>query len=95
MVFQCFYRGSGGALPNTPVNIIEREIKTKNEFMALVLTRKEGESLMIGEDIEVNVITSRNGQVKLAVTAPKSVEVHREEIYEKIKASKVAGLTAE
>ena len=38
--------------------------------MALVLTLKEGESLMIGEDIEVNVITSRNGQVKLAVTAP-------------------------
>ena len=54
--------------------------------MALVLTRNEGQSLMIGDDIQVSVVAGRNGQVKLAIDAPKSVQVHREEIYEKIQA---------
>lgn len=53
----------------------------------LILTRKTGESLLIGDDIEITVLSVRGGQVKLGVKAPKNVAVHREEIYQRIKAS--------
>lgn len=53
----------------------------------LILTRKTGESLLIGDDIEITVLSVRGGQVKLGVKAPKNVAVHREEIYQRIKAA--------
>ncbi|WP_439257053.1 carbon storage regulator CsrA [Lonepinella sp. BR2271] len=53
----------------------------------LVLTRKLGESLLIGDDIEITVLNVRGNQVKLGVKAPKDVSVHREEIYQRIKQS--------
>lgn len=52
----------------------------------LILTRKIGESLLIGDDIEITVLSVRGGQVKLGVKAPKEISVHREEIYQRIKA---------
>ncbi|AAP96236.1 carbon storage regulator [[Haemophilus] ducreyi] len=52
----------------------------------LVLTRKVGESLLIGDDIEITVLSVRGNQVKLGVNAPKNIVVHREEIYHQIKA---------
>lgn len=51
----------------------------------LILTRKIGESLLIGDDVEITVLSIRGGQVKLGVKAPKEISVHREEIYQRIK----------
>ena len=47
----------------------------------LVLTRRPGESITIGEDIVVTVISASGGQVRLGITAPRSIQVLREEIY--------------
>ncbi len=47
----------------------------------LVLTRRVGETLMIGDDITVTVLGVKGNQVRLGTTAPKNVEVHRQEIY--------------
>ena len=52
----------------------------------LILTRKIGESLLIGDDVEITVLSIRGSQVKLGVKAPKEISVHREESYQRIKA---------
>lgn len=52
----------------------------------LILTRRVGESLMIGDDVTVTVLGVKGNQVRIGVNAPKEVAVHREEIYEKIRA---------
>ncbi len=51
----------------------------------LILTRRVGESVMIGHDVTVTVLGVKGNQVRIGVNAPKSVAVHREEIYERIK----------
>lgn len=51
----------------------------------LVLTRKRNESIQIGEDIEVKVLGIEGDQVKLGISAPKSVDIYRKEIYLDIK----------
>ncbi|MDR1531392.1 MAG: carbon storage regulator CsrA [Clostridiales bacterium] len=51
----------------------------------LALTRKKGESIIIGEDVELVVLGIQGEQVKLGVIAPKSIPVHRKEVYELIK----------
>lgn len=50
----------------------------------MILTRKPGESLIIGDNIEVKVLEIRGYQVRIGVTAPKEIPVHREEIYRRI-----------
>ena len=50
----------------------------------LILTRKIGESMMIGSDITVTIMGVKGSQVRIGVKAPKEIEVHREEIYNKI-----------
>lgn len=50
----------------------------------LVLTRKLNQSIMIGDDIEVKIIDIKHGQVKIGVVAPRTVKVHRSEVYEEI-----------
>ena len=50
----------------------------------LILTRKQGESVAIGDDIRVTVVEIQGKQVKLGVMAPREIAVHRQEIYEKI-----------
>lgn len=57
----------------------------------LILTRRIGESLMIGDDVNVTVLGIRGNQVRIGVNAPKTVAVHREEIYEKIQHEKDHG----
>lgn len=53
----------------------------------LVLTRKKGESIMIGDNIELVVIEVKGDQVRLGVKAPKHIEVYRNEVFEAISAS--------
>jgi carbon storage regulator len=54
----------------------------------LILTRKIGESLMIGADVTVTVMAVKGNQVRIGINAPKDVEVHREEIYDRIQSEK-------
>lgn len=51
----------------------------------LVLTRKRDESIIIGDDIKITVVDVRGDQVKLGIEAPRSIPVHREEVYREIK----------
>ena len=51
----------------------------------LILTRRVGETVMIGEDITVTVLGVKGNQVRVGVNAPRNVAVHREEIFERIK----------
>ena len=50
----------------------------------LILTRRIGESLIIGDEVRVSVLGVRGHQVRLGVTAPRNVTVHRDEIYQRI-----------
>ena len=51
----------------------------------LILTRRVGETVMIGDEVAVTVLGVKGNQVRIGVNAPKNVSVHREEIYERIK----------
>lgn len=51
----------------------------------LILTRRVGETLMIGESVSVTVLGVKGNQVRIGINAPKDVAVHREEIYQRIK----------
>lgn len=50
----------------------------------LILTRRVGETLTIGNDVQVTVLASKGNQIRIGIDAPKEVEVHRLEIYERI-----------
>ena len=56
----------------------------------LILTRRVGETLMIGDEVTVTVLGVKGNQVRIGVRAPKHVSVHREEIYERIRAEQDA-----
>jgi carbon storage regulator len=50
----------------------------------LVLSRKEGESIVIGDDIVVTVLEVRAGQIRIGIDAPRTLQVHRQEIYRQV-----------
>lgn len=54
----------------------------------LILTRRVGETLMVGDDVTVTVLGVKGNQVRIGVNAPKDVAVHREEIYQRVQLEK-------
>ncbi len=61
----------------------------------LVLTRKVGESLIIGDDIEIKIVEVNQKSVKVGIDAPKSISVYRKEIYEAIKQENIEATAQE
>ncbi|MGB0713297.1 MAG: carbon storage regulator CsrA [Gammaproteobacteria bacterium] len=61
----------------------------------LILTRRVGETLMIGDEVTVTVLGVKGNQVRIGINAPKEVAVHREEIYERIRREQGQGNQAE
>jgi carbon storage regulator len=61
----------------------------------LVLSRQRDESIMIGDDVKITIVDVRGDKVRLGITAPKSIPVHRQEIYDAIQKEKAAAKQAE
>lgn len=61
----------------------------------LILTRRVGETLMIGDNVSVTVLGVKGNQVRLGINAPKDVAVHREEIYERIRHEQIDPVVVE
>jgi carbon storage regulator len=68
------------ALPRKPA----QQDAGENEGTMLLLTRKLGENIRIGDDVKITIVEVKGNHVKLGIDAPPSVKVHREEIYERI-----------
>ncbi len=61
----------------------------------LVLSRQKDESIIIGDDVEITIVDVRGDKVRLGITAPKQISVHRKEIYEAIQREKAEKAQAE
>jgi len=75
-----------GVLSNTDADCIYLLYTRRNGM--LILTRRVGETLMVGDEVTVTVLGVKGNQVRIGVDAPKDVAVHREEIYQRIQKEK-------
>lgn len=57
----------------------------------LVLTRKPGEAIVIGDDVEIEIVAIGGGKVRVGITAPRSTTVHRKEVYVELQAQEASG----
>ena len=62
--------------------------RLKKGVKMLVLSRQKDESIIIGDDVEITIVDVRGDKVRLGITAPRSISVHRKEIYEAIQREK-------
>jgi carbon storage regulator len=60
----------------------------------LVLTRRQGESIVVGQNIVITVVEIKGGQVRIGISAPRDVQVHRQEIFEQVRAENVAAVAS-
>lgn len=67
---------------------LARNLYKHGEGTMLILTRRIGETLMVGDEVSVTVLGVKGNQVRVGVSAPKEVAVHREEIYQRIQREK-------
>ena len=65
------------------------------EVRVLILTRKVGESVLIGDGIKVSVLAVKGNQVRVGIDAPKDVSVHREEVRERLEEGKAASMESD
>ena len=70
---------------------LKKNNKDGEKVAMLILTRRVGETVVIGDDVDVTVLGMRGNQVRLGVTAPREIAVHREEIYQRIHDDKENG----
>ena len=59
-------------------------IRAMEAIFMLILTRKVNESLRVGDDVTLTVLGIKGGQIRIGINAPRDVEVHRQEVYERI-----------
>ena len=65
------------------MDLVLRELQ--KEVTVLVLSRQRDETIMIGDDIEITIVDIRGDKVRLGITAPRHIQVHRREVYDAIK----------
>ncbi len=77
-------------MPMSVIESVALQQLAKGAWKMLILTRRTGEALIIGDDIEVTVLSVDGNQVKIGIDAPDDVAVHREEVYHRIREEEVA-----
>jgi carbon storage regulator len=60
----------------------------------LVLTRKTDQSIMIGDDVEITILEVRGEQVRVGIRAPRSVQIHRKEVFDQIREANITAIDA-
>lgn len=83
--------------PRSAGNAVARELRSLDQVTsgpdltpgALVLTRRAGQTIMIGDEVAIDVVEARPGTVRLRVIAPRSIQVHRREVFDAIQSSQL------
>jgi carbon storage regulator len=70
------------------VNVLSKQLNLSRRSNVLILTRRVGETIMIGDDIQLTILSIKGNQVRIGTHAPDTTPVHREEIYQKIQAER-------